>query len=884
MKPIDPPKFLERFFAWFCHETHQEGLEGDLYQLFEMRLHEKGASAAKWYYFFDVVTLLRSSVSRSFFKNSKNTQMDLFRHYLKTSFRFAKRKGVISSINLFGLILGITSVAMISIYVMDETAYDQFIPQHEKKYRVSLETFNLENVFQKKVAMVPPVFTPYVTANFRDVEKMGRVFFDYGGTLFQVGDKKFSEKNGVYAELTALEILDFQLSEGDLTRLSEPNTMLVSETTYKKFYGDEPFDFQTIQLTRSSLQIVGIFKDRPKQTHLKVDYIFSFELLKSYVSEERMNSWRWQQFFTYLQVKDGTDTGLLFESMTQGIAGQADEITSKVAFTYRPIFQPLKDIHLHSRNFDFDIAEVGDYQSILFLLISAVIILIVATFNYINLTTAQALLRNKDISVRKFVGAQKRQLMTQYIFESILYCFLAGAISVIAVLLILPYFNVFTAKSFTINDILSWSNGLVFVAFLVFLGIVSGWYPSYLITRISPLATLRGSTEYAAMGKWHRISLKNGLVALQYVLCTALIITSLIIQEQYDYLRTKDMGFNKENLLYIPLSRSLRTDMEATKATLTSHSNIISASFCYGIPGSIIAGDGVILPRQGPNEISMRMFIVDPYYIETMGMRMMAGRSFSPDLESDVQEGFIINETARKNFGFSDAESAIGEPVHWRMWREQDTLKRGRIIGVVDDFNFNSLHNPVEQAVLHIDPQNFSYIILKIGNGDFRQTIEHLETAYRSLEPVRPLEFEMVDQQFAQMYESEERLSRIFSIYTSLAILAAAIGLLGLVSHSVTRKSKEINIRKVLGASQKSILSILAANYFKLVGVSLLLAVPLAYYVADQWLTSFAFAIDITPWVFLKVGIFVLLLTGLTISYHTIKGARTNPADRLRME
>ncbi|MDW3191093.1 MAG: FtsX-like permease family protein [Cytophagales bacterium] len=885
MKSVDPPRILEKFFAWFCHELHQEGLEGDLYQLFEERVEEKGPFLARWYYFMDMVSLLRSSVSRPLFKNSKSTQMDLLKHYLKASFRFARRKSVISSINLFGLLLGITSVTLIAIYVNDEAAYDQFIPGHEDKYRVYLRNYGLEGEFQKSVAMVPPIFTPFVTENYPDVEKMGRVFFDYGGTLFQVGDKKFSEKQGVYAELAAMEILDYQLVEGDFDRLNEPNTMLVSETLYKKFFGEAPFEFQTVKLTRSSMQIVGVFEDRPGQTHLKVDYIFSFQLLTKYVPDHRMKSWRWQQFFTYVQLKKGVDPEPLFESIRAGIASQSNEITEKVGFTYRPTFQSLADIHLHSKGFDFDIAEVSDYQAVIFLLISAIIILLVAAFNYINLTTAQALYRNKDISVRKFVGAKRKQLMGQYVLESIMYCSLAGLVSLGVVALLLPYFNNFTNKSFELFDIVSLESGLLFVGFIMLLGGVSGWYPALLITKISPLDSLRGQVRLTRnRSRWAVLSLKNSLVGLQYVLCTALIITSLIIQDQYDYLRNTDMGFEKENLLYIPITRSMRSDLEAAKATLSEHSNITHASLCYGIPGSMVAGDGVVLPKVGPNEFNTRMFIVDANYIETMGMRMIAGRGFSPDLESDVQDAFVINETAVKDFGFANAEAAVGEPMNWKMWREEDTVKRGRIIGVVDDFNFNSLHNPVEKAVLHIDRDNFSYILLRLGKGDYRETIAHLETAYRKLEPVRPLEFELVDQQFAQMYESEERLSKIFSIYTSIAILAAAIGLLGLVSHSVTRRSKEINIRKVLGASQQTILSILATNYFRLVAVSLLFAVPLAYYVAELWLETFAFSVGITPWVFVKVSVFVFLITGITIAYHTFKGATTNPADRLRME
>ena len=885
MNKHDPPKFAERFFSWFCHQAHLEGLEGDLYELFERRKHQQGNIKAKIYYLLDMITLLRSTVTNSAKFKTQNVTMGILNNYFKSAFRQGwKRKGF-SAINLFGLTMGITSVMFIMLFISDELKYDQNITIGEQKFRM----YNIrhgEDGVVNYLPVVPPAFAPTLIENFPQVEKAGRILFDYGGTIFNVDDKPFSEKNGFFAEVETLEILDLELIEGDLNRMEEPKSILLSQSTFRKFFGDVPFKDHTVKLTRSTLQVVGIFKDYPEQFHLNVDYIFPFEFGVGRVTEERMNSWVWQQFYTYIQLKPGTDLDDFTQQIRSYIEERARPSTDEYGFYYIPHLQAIRDIHLHSSNFEWDIAERGNYQSIVFLAIAAAIILLIACLNFINLTTALALKRAKEVCVRKFIGAKRSQLLIQYGLESSLYTFLAGGISFILLILILPYFNNFTDKNFDIYSLLTLENVAMYLGTLLLLGILSGIYPAILLTGFKPLVVLHGASNISlSTGRdGVKVNVRQIMIGLQYVLSIGLIIISLIIQKQYNFLRKTDMGFNKENLMVIPLSSSLRKDIKVTREAFRGYNGVKEVSFSYGVPGGIVAGDGVFVPDKSDHEHSTNMFLVDHNYLATMQLKLLAGRDFDQDIMSDISEAFIINETAVKNFGLNNPEEAIGESIHWTMWNDQDSLKKGHVIGVVGDFNFKSLHNMMSSVVIHIGPSYFGSVILRIGEGDLQATIKHIESTYRTFEPTRPFEFEFVDQTFKKFYEGEQKLNLLFSLFTIIAILTAAIGLFGLVSFNVASRAREISIRKVLGASTNTIFTLVVQRYFIMVTVCLIIALPAAYYFASRWLTNFAFRVDLDAWIFVQVALITALLTIFTVGFQAYKGAMANPSEKLKAE
>ena len=645
MKRPSPPGFAERFFTSFCHSRHLEALEGDLYELFERRVETKGLFLAKLFYLFDMTTLLRSSVAKPIKQQNKmTTQLGMFKNYFRTTIRMGwKRKGF-SFINLFGLTIGLTSVIFIALFVMDELGYDQHITDADHKFRI----YNIREGDDGQTSylpIVPPMYGVTLREEFPQVKQTGRVIFDYGGTIFRVDNQPFSEKKGVFAEPEVLDILNIEIMEGSFDHDTDPIAVLISESLFKKFFGEVDFEQQTINVSSYTVKIAGIFKDLPDQSHIELEYVFPFKLMNQYTSQERLQSWIWQQFYTYVELESNVNHEEFIVQFRDRVRELSREQTAQFGFQYDPYLQHVRDIRLHSNNFQWDIAVTRSYQSILFLSIAAGIILLIACLNFINLSTAQALKRAKEVSVRKFIGANRRQLMIQYGFESTIYTLTAGLISVILLILLLPSFNTFTGKVFTLTDILSIQNSLVFLGSLIVLGALSGWYPALILTNFDPLNALHGGTGKKILRKGSVLDPRQLMVGAQYVLSIGLIALSLIMQNQYSFLRETDMGFNKENLLMIPLTNALENDLSATRESFMGHSQIEEVSFCYGVPGGIVAGDGVFIPEKRENEFSCNMFMVDYDYLSTMKIDVIAGRGFSRDFSTDPTSAFVINET-----------------------------------------------------------------------------------------------------------------------------------------------------------------------------------------------------------------------------------------------
>ncbi|MEP1095249.1 MAG: FtsX-like permease family protein [Cyclobacteriaceae bacterium] len=884
MKRPSPPSFAERFFTSFCHARHLEGLEGDLYELFERRVQKKGVWLAKFFYLLDMTTLMRSSVAKPIKRNRMTNNLGMFKNYFKTTLRMGwKRKGF-SFINLFGLTIGLTSVMFITLFVQDELGYDKHVTDAGQKFRM----YNIRQGNDGSTSylpIVPPMYGVTLRKDFPQVKQSGRVLFDYGGTIFNVGEQPFSEKGGFFAEPQVLDILDINVKEGSFNKEMEPISVLLSETLFKKFFGDADFEEQTLVASNTTVKVAGIFEDLPDQSHLDAHYIFPFDLLRQYSSAERLESWIWQQFFTYVELEPQADQHDFLEQFGVRVRELSNEKTASYGFQYEPRMQTVQDVHLHSQNFQWDIAKTGSFQSIVFLFIAAGIILLIACLNFINLSTAQAMKRAKEVSVRKFIGANRTQLLIQYGFESTIYTFIAGIISMILFLLFLTPFNNFTGKVFTLEETLGISNILAFFGSLLLLGVLSGWYPAVVLTSFNPLNALRGGkgTKKVFTG-YLKLDPRQLMVGAQYILSISLISISLIMQNQYSFLRNTDMGFNKENLIWLPLTNALENDLNSTRESFMSHSQVQGVSFCYGVPGGIVAGDGVFLPKKQENEFTANMFMVDYDYLATMKIDIVAGRGFSQDFATDPTSAFVINETAVTNFGFASPEEALGETVHWATWVNQDSLKKGKIIGVVNDFNFKSLHNQISSVVLHMGESYFQNMIIRLGKEDPLATLEFLEDQYRKYEPTHPFEPQFVDSMFAEFYESENKLSKLFTIFTILAILTATIGLFGLVSYSIVSRAKEISIRKVLGAGTEKLLRLLVMRYIWLVLICIAIAFPASYWLASMWLDNFAYRINIGPGIFVPVGIAMILLTLLTVGFQAIKGSMANPAEKLRSE
>jgi putative ABC transport system permease protein len=620
-------------------------------------------------------------------------------------------------------------------------------------------------------------------------------------------------------------------------------------------------------------------------SHFHLDFHYLMSLPSAGIEPERMENWTWHQFYTYVKLKPGADVQQLQDKFQAHVKKEIYPTLTQVGSSFLPFFQPLKDIHLKSADFTYDNAVRGNESYVNGLTIIAFFVLAIACFNFINLATARSFRRAREIGVRKVVGADRKQLVIQFIGETVLLSVLSMIIATIATLVILPFLNEFTGKSIHFNPFTDPLLGLSILAAGVLIGIIAGIYPAFVLSGFQPIKVLKSikPTGGGNLG-W----LRQGLVVVQFALSALLIVSSLIVYKQIKYLNTKDLGFNKEQVVFFQMRGDVTAKLETFKSELKASPNVLSVTSGYGLPGDQYAGDGINIPGEdGDKEYSANVFIGDHDYIKTLGLKLVAGRDFSKDMATDVKEAFIINETAVKELGFGTPEKAIGQRLNWNEWAPTDTLnpvKKGKVIGVIRDFHYKSLHEKVTTSVIHIYPQVSFKIAVKLNTADIKNTIAFINDTWNKFSPGYPLDYKFMDDTYGKMYQAEENLGSLIWIFTIMAIFIGCMGLFGLAAFSAEQRIKEIGIRKVLGASVFSITALLSKSFVRLVFISSLIGFPLAWWAMNKWLQDFSYRITIGWWVFVVAGVAALAIALLTVSLQAIKAARANPIKNLRTE
>ncbi|HAA22494.1 MAG TPA: hypothetical protein DCP28_28405, partial [Cytophagales bacterium] len=830
-----PPRWAERFFRWYCHARHMEALEGDLYEYFERNCDDLGLKQARRKYVADVLLLFRPSVVGTLFNSFTQNTRTMLAHYLRSSMRGMRKRQVTTGIHLIGLITGMVAVGLIGLYVAYEQGFDRHIADAEQKFRVTNIRYGTEDGSVRPVAVVPPMYATALREQFPEVKRAGRTMFDFGGTLFQIGEEVYQEENGMFADTDALQILDLELVFGSLEEEAGANTVFLSERTFRKFFGNVGYEDLSLRAGRGEVKVAGVFKDLPAQSHLHLDYIFSHATIMQFIAEERMASWSWQQWLTYVELNPGVDPVAFAGKFQAYVESEANTVTEPIGYSYEAQITNVKDIHLTASGLEWDMVDAGNQRSIGFLSVAGGIILLIALLNFVNLSTAQALNRAKEVGVRKFNGAHRYQLITQFTLESVLLAFVSAIISLGLVALLLPYFAQFTDKPLALSVLFTAERIALLLASIVALGILAGTYPALLLSQFKPISIIRGlETQIGKSGR--RVDLRLALVGIQFMLTIGLVISSLVIREQFQFLQQKDLGFQQDGIIVMDLPSSFRQAPETTRDRFMDHPNVLAASWSYGTPGGIVAGDLVVKPGEN-RTVPANLFCTDGRYIPTMQMEVLAGRMLNPDLATDVTGGFVLNESMVEDLGYASPEEAVGQPLHWGAWVDDvDSVKRGTIVGVVKDFHFKSLHEVLTGTVIHIWPDAFNSLTLRVNPQDLEGTLAHLQEQWEATESVYPFTFEFLDQRLAESYLAEQRLNRLFLWLTTLAILTACIGLFGLVNHHVIRKVKEISVRKVLGAKPKVIFRILVGRYFILLLACFGVATPLSLWLAQQWL------------------------------------------------
>jgi putative ABC transport system permease protein len=806
----------------------------------------------------------------------------MLKNYLKTALRNLWRYKGFSAINIASLTIGIIGCLVIGLFVWDEKQFDKSIPGGENVYRIYEEHYNPTG--ETKGASVPPMYATFLEQQYPEVDTTVRILMSGDKYLMELREKKGYEEKGWYAESSFFKVFPLQFVAGTAaTSLVAPDAIVLSEDLASRYFGKEDPINKTIKIDKTDFVVKGVFV-KPSHFHFDFNYLMALPAAK--LPADRMERWSWHQFYTYVKLKPGADVQQLQQKFQAHIKKEIFPTLEQEGSTFLPFFQPLKDIHLKSADFTYDNATRGNETYVKALTIIAVFVLIIACFNFINLATARSFRRAKEIGVRKVVGADRKQLTVQFIGETVLLALFAVVLATLITLLIIPSLNQFTGKSISFNPFTNPLLALLILSAGIVIGIIAGMYPAFVLSGFQPIKVLKNMklTGSGNSTSW----LRQALVVVQFALSALLIVSTIIVFKQTQFLNDKDLGFKKEQIVYFQIRGDVATNLETFKSELKRSPDIISVTSGYGLPGDQYAGDGVTVPgNEGEKEYSAKVFIGDHDYIQTLGLRVIAGRDFSRDRTTDEREAFIINETAVKQFGFGTPEQAIGKPMYWNEWVPADTLnpvKKGEVIGVVQDFHYTSLHEKVTPSVIHIYPAVAFKVAVKLNTADIKNTISYINNTWNKFSPGYPIDYKFMDETFGKMYESEQKLSSLLWVFTLMAIIIGCMGLFALAAFSAEQRIKEIGIRKVLGASVLNLTSLLAKNFLKLVLIASIIAFPIAWWAMDNWLEDFPYRVNISWWVFVATGIASLVIALITISFQAIKAALANPVKNLRTE
>ncbi|MXV51463.1 FtsX-like permease family protein [Pedobacter sp. HMF7647] len=800
------------------------------------------------------------------------------KNYLKTALRNLWRYKGFSLINIASLTIGVVGCLLIGLFVWDEKQYDDF-KGADQLFRIYNQRTTSNGT--TNMAMVPPTFAPFAKQQFPEVEETLRLLNIPNRILLESGEKKGYEEKGLMAENSFFSFFPLAFSKGSaVNALADKNTIVLTEKLAQKYFAGKDPVGKVVQVDKEPFRVTGVLAPLPEHFHLDFAYLTSLSSLN--VPKERMESWGWQQFFTYLKLKKNADPGAFLIKFQKEVKEKSNPTTQASGYSYAPFLQPLRDIHLKSSDFEWDIARRGNITYVKALTIIAVFVLVIACFNFVNLATARSFRRAKEIGVRKVIGAERRQLLLQFTGETILLSIISVLIASVISTLLLPWLNNFTGKSISFNILTQPVLALLLIAGSLVIGIAAGIYPAMVLSSFQPIKVLKGINTISTNNK--QVILRQGLIVLQFTLSVLLIVCALVVYRQVKYLHDKDLGFSKDQVVTFQLRGGLESKIAAFKNDLMESPDVISATAGYGLPGDIFAGDEIIVPKNDNKQYPVSLFLTDEDYITTLGLHLIAGRNFSKNFSTDKDQAFIINETAVKELGFGTPQHAIGQKLHWNKWNKDaaDPVKKGKIIGVIKDFHFKSLHEKVNSQVLQIYPEYYK-VAVKIKGKGVDRALTHIKTVW-SRYVSDPLDYAFMDESFGALYSAEQKLASLLWIFTGMAIFIGCLGLFGLAAFSAEQRVKEIGIRKVLGATVFNITTLISKNFVYLVLTSFVLAFPISLWAMNKWLQDFAYRVNISWWIFILAGLLTLLVAIVTVSFQAIKAALTNPVKSLRTE
>lgn len=806
----------------------------------------------------------------------------MIKNYLKIAWRNLKKNKFISFINLFGLTVGLTCCLLITVYVLNELSFDRYNKNADNIYRVERTFLNPETgALSLNLGTIAPPFAPLLQNDFKDIKKI-TALLPVSSIPVKYGDNIFNEKNVCFADDQLFDVFDFNVIKGNSAKaLTDPYSVMLTQEVAKKYFGNEDPLNKVIRFNNKfDCKVTGVYKPLPQNAHFHPELLISFNTLKDsavYGAEGLRTNFGNNAFYTYLLLPDHYNPKKL-EAQLPAFQNRHVPLYGKYKATDYSILslRKLTDIHLRSHT-DSELEINGDIKRVYIFSAIALFILLIACINYMNLSSARSVLRAKEIGVRKTAGATKRELIAQFLSESVFIAWLAALLALILSIIALPWLNQLADETLSIDNLLQWKvvAAILLVPFMV--GIFSGIYPALYLSSFEPAKVLKGIIKKGG----GNISFRKALVVFQFTVSIILIVATAIVFQQLNYIRNKSLGFDKSHVITLGYNSGFDQSYQSFKEDLLSNSNIKEVSRSSRIPtGRLLDSQDSQLNRGdslAPSKADIKNVVVDEDFIPAYGIKMLAGRNFSKDFGTDTSS-FLINESAVKALELKSNETAIGKQFKYGG-------RKGTIVGVFKDFNFESLHQRIIPLVLYeyTAADNYGNISVKTS-GNVPAALAQIEKTWKKYLPEIPYEYKFLDDKYAKLYDSENKQSSLFTIFSCIAIFIACLGLFGLSAFTITQRVKEIGIRKVLGASTGSIVGLICKDFLLLVVIAAVAAFPLAWYVMDHWLQDFAYRINIGWWVFVMAGIIALLIAFTTIGLQAAKAARSNPVKNLRSE
>jgi putative ABC transport system permease protein len=799
-------------------------------------------------------------------------------NYLKIAFRILTRNKLVSTINILGLALALTGSLLIALFIYDELSYDRYHKNADRIYRVTRNFLSPDGSAHMHLGHLAPPFAPLLKNDFPEIIETTRAYgplrstvtFEEKGNL-----KNYDIENGYFTEPSVFDIFSIEVLSGNIaTSLEKPFTMMLSDKVAQQVFGHTDVVGKQISIADTLMEITGTYKTFPTPSHWHPDVLISFNTLKDkhlFGTDKLQNSWEVNAFLTYILVNNASDARRLEQLLPSFIDRHmpiGDDSGKRSAST-QLFLQPLTSIHLHS-HLDSEAEANGNINHVYVMEAIGIFLVIIACFNFINLATARATERGKEVGLRKVSGALRKQLIFQYIGESLLIVLLAMIVAVSIASMCLPWLNDFTGKSIQQLDYLHYNTLIILVGFVIVVGVIAGLYPAFIISGYKPTQILKGQIGVVRDGG----GIRRVLVTVQFSISTVIIIATLIIYQQFEFLNTKDLGYSKDQIVtfrYVPDEH-----YDAFYNELTQHPAIVDVARSNIIPTSRLLNTNNIKQADNPIEKSavMKSVSVDQNFFTTYTIPIVTGTDFHDEKNTSSSNGFILNESAIKLLGWTN-EEAIGKKI--------TGSETGTIVGIVKDFHFESLHEPIAPIIFnHFN--NYSQVSVRISISKLKEGIDHIEKTWKKFVTQEPLKYSFLSDRYNRLYESEASQRELFFIFAILAIFIAALGLFGLATFNTIQRSKEVSIRKVLGASVQSILQLLSKEIIILILVANVIAWPIAWYIMKEWLGEFAYHIEMNVLTYFVVVILTMAVTLITISTQILKAALTNPATMLRSE